>query len=72
MLDETYFRMPVLPTPKSSGIAPVFVKNLVYSKKKDVLSNSKISFDSNKNMFNFYLIIYFLNISAIRFRGDNE
>lgn len=69
MLDETYFRMPVLPTPKSSGIAPVFVKNLVYSKKKDVLSNSKISFDSNKNMFNFYLIIYFLKDNAKKFMG---
>lgn len=69
MLDETYFRMPILPTPKSSGIAPVFVKNLIYSKKKDVLSSSKISFDSNKNMLNFYLIIYFLKDNAKRFMG---
>ncbi|WP_293981774.1 hypothetical protein [uncultured Clostridium sp.] len=69
MLDETYFRMPTLPTPKSSGIAPVFLKNLTYSKKKDVLSSSKLSFDSNKNMFNFYLIIYFLKDSAKKFMG---
>ncbi len=34
MLDEIYFRMPVLPTPKSTGLAPVFVKSLSYSKKK--------------------------------------
>ena len=66
MLDETYFRMPVLPTPKSNGIAPIFVKNLTYSKKKDVLSRSKLTFDSNKNMFNFYLIIHFLKDTTER------
>lgn len=60
MLDETYFRMPVLPTPKSTGLAPVFVKSLTYSKRKDSLSTKRSSFDSNKNMFNFFLIIYFL------------
>ena len=60
MLDETYFRMPALPTPKSSGIASVFLKNLTYSKKKDTFTASKLSFDSNKNMFSFYLIIYLL------------
>lgn len=60
MLEETYFRMPMLPTPKSSGIASIFIKNLTYSKKKDTFTASKLSFDSNKNMFNFYLIIYFL------------
>ena len=74
MLDETYFRMPVLPTPKSNGIAPIFLKNLTYSKKKDVLSSSKITFDSNKNMFNFYLIIHFLKGTTKRimeFTPDN-
>lgn len=60
MLDETYFRMPVLPTPKSTGLAPVFVKSLTYSKRKDSLSAKRSSFDSNKNMFNFFLIIYLL------------
>jgi hypothetical protein len=58
MLDETYFRMPVSPTPKSTGLAPVFVKSLSYSKRKDSLSAKRTSFDSNKNMFNFFLIIY--------------
>ena len=69
MLDETYFRMPMLPSPKSSGIAPVFLKNLIYSKKKDILSSSKLSFDSNKNMFNFYLIIYCLKDKTKKFMG---
>lgn len=60
MLDETYFRMPILPTPQSTGLAPIFIKSLSYSKKKDSLSAGKNSFDSNKNMFNFFLIIYLL------------
>jgi hypothetical protein len=60
MLDETYFRMPILPTPKSAGLAPVFVKNLSYSKRKDSLSAKRTSFDSNKNMLNFFMIIYLL------------
>jgi len=60
MLDETYFRMPISPTPKSTGLAPVFIKSLSYSKRKDSLSTSRTSFDSNKNMLNFFLIIYLL------------
>ncbi|WP_077858388.1 hypothetical protein [Clostridium sp. BL-8] len=58
MLDETYFRMPVLPTPKSAGLASIFVKSLDYSKRKDSLSSKKTSLDSNRNMFIFFLIIY--------------
>lgn len=60
MLDETYFRMPVSPTPKSTGLAPIFVRSLNYSKRKDALTISRSSFDSNKNMLNFFLIIYLL------------
>jgi hypothetical protein len=60
MLDETYFRMPVSPTPKSTGLAPIFVRSLNYSKRKDSLTISRSSFDSNKNMLNFFLIIYLL------------
>lgn len=58
MLEETYFRMPILPTPKGTGLAPIFVKSLTYSKKKDSLSSKRTSFDSNKNMLSFFLIIY--------------
>lgn len=60
MLDETYFRMPILPTPKGTGLAPIFIKNVTYSKRKDSLNIKKTSFDSNKNMLNFFLIIYVL------------
>lgn len=64
MMDESYFRMPVLPTPKSTGLAPVFIKNLEYSKKKDNLNKDRITFDSNKNMTNFFLIIYLFRNSV--------
>ena len=57
MLDETYFRMPILPTPKSTGIAPVFLKNIEYSKKKDSFNKPRLSFDSNKNMLSFFIMI---------------
>lgn len=64
MLDESYFRMSVLPTPKSTGLAPIFLKNLEYSRKKDTLSKGRITFDSNKNMTNFFLIIHLLKDSV--------
>lgn len=69
MLEETYFRMPMLPTPKSSGIASIFIKSLIYSKKKDTFTASKLSFDSNKNMFSFYLIIYLLKDKIKKIMG---
>lgn len=69
MLDETFFRMPMLPTPKSSGVASVFLKTLTYSKKKGTITSSKVSFDSNKNMFSFYLIIYLLKDKIKKLMG---
>ena len=71
MLEETYFRMSVLPTPKSTGMAPVFIKNLTYSRKKDNLSPGRNSFDSNKNMFNFFAIIHFFKDDIEDFMGFN-
>lgn len=60
MLDESYFRMPDTPTPTSSGIAPVFAKNVHYSKKKDSFTRKKNSFDSEGNMFIYFLMIHYL------------
>lgn len=64
MMDESYFRMSVLPTPRSTGLAPVFIKSLEYSKKKDSLGKGRIAFDSNKNITNFFLIIYLFRNSV--------
>ena len=58
MIDESYFRMPNLPTPESSGVASVFNKSIIYNKRKNSFSSNKLSFDSYKNFINFYLFIH--------------
>ena len=59
MLDETFFRMPNLPTLASTGMSPIFLKNVTYSRKKDTFTfSNRKSFDSYKNMFIFYIIIH--------------
>ncbi|SFU36340.1 hypothetical protein SAMN04487886_101232 [Clostridium sp. DSM 8431] len=59
MLDESYFRMPNLPSPESSGMASVFAKNITYSRKKDKFSKIKETFESDKNIFIFFNFIYY-------------
>ena len=59
MLDETFFRMPSLPTLTSTGLSPIFLKNITYSRKKDLFTTSSSkSFDSYKNMFIFFMFIH--------------
>lgn len=65
MLDESYFRMPNLPTPSSTGIAPVFAKNITYLRKKDIFTRNKDSFDTNKNMLIFFMLTYYFKESVI-------
>lgn len=60
MLDESFFRAPNVPSPESSGTAPIFAKSITYSRKKDSFSRSKDSFDSEKNMLIFFSLIYYL------------
>ena len=72
MLDESFFRMPNIPSPESSGMAPVFTKSVVYSRKKDSFSHSKDTFDSSKNMLIFFLLIYYLNNDVLREMNFNE
>ena len=57
MLDESYFRMPNLSSPNSSGVAPIFNRTITYSKKKNSFDVNSSSFDSYRNMFSFYLFI---------------
>lgn len=58
MIDESYFRMPNIPTPDSTGISPIFNRYITYNKRKDSFSASKNTFDSYKNFLNFFLIIH--------------
>lgn len=59
MVDESYFRMPNIPTPESTGNAPIFNKYITYNKRKDSFSISKNTFDSYRNFLNFFLLIHF-------------
>jgi hypothetical protein len=58
IIDEQEFRMPNLPTPDSVDLAPIFIKNVTYNKKKESFTQSKLTFDSCKNMYIYLLIIY--------------
>lgn len=58
MVDESYFRMPNIPTPDSTGTAPIFNKYITYNKRKDSFSISKNTFDSYRNFLNFFLLIH--------------
>ena len=72
MLDESFFRMPDLPAPEISGVAPIFVKNVTYSRKKNTFTSSKTSFDSNKNMFMFFLLIHYLKDGIVENMSFNK
>ncbi|MEG2353967.1 MAG: hypothetical protein RSB70_04935 [Clostridium sp.] len=58
LISEQNFRIQNTPTPSSSELAPIFIKYISFNKKRDSFKNSKPSFDSNKNMFIFFLSIF--------------
>jgi len=64
IIDEQEFRMPNIPAPDSVDLAPIFIKNISYNKKKETFSQSKLTFDSSKNMFIYLLIIYLSKFTA--------
>lgn len=63
LLDEQEFRMASMPSPENSELPPIFIKSVTYNKKKEVFSQGKTTFDSAKNMFIFFLIIYLNKLS---------
>lgn len=58
LIDENNFKPSSAETPSTCGLSSIFVKNVTYSKKKNIFSHTKTSFDSQKNMFLMSLIIY--------------
>lgn len=58
MLDESFFRMPNLPTINSTGISPIFLKEISYSRKKEIFTTSRSTFDSYKNMVLFFMFLH--------------
>lgn len=61
LLDEQNFRMATMPTPEANELSSVFIKNVTYNRKKEIFSSGKPTFDSNKNMFIFFLVLYLKN-----------
>jgi hypothetical protein len=61
LLKDEDFRMATMPTPENNELASIFIKNVVYNKRKDSFKQSKSSFDSSKNMFIFFLSTFFRN-----------
>ena len=75
MFEESFFRIDNTKSPDQIGIAPIFVKNIVYSKKKNSFSCSKNTFDSGKNMFINFMFIHYLKdliISRMEFTKDTQ
>ena len=61
LLQEEDFRMPNISTPENNELASIFIKSVDYNKRKEIFKQSKSSFDSSKNMFLFFLTIFFRN-----------
>lgn len=66
MLDESFFRMPNVITPSSSGMAPIFNKYVTYNKRKSSFTINKNSFDSSRNFLIFYLFIHLFKDNFIK------
>lgn len=60
LIEEQNFRMSSIQSPETCELAPVFAKYVTYSKKKESFKSPKISFDSYKNMYIFFLILHIL------------
>jgi hypothetical protein len=61
LIGDEDFRMPSIPAPENNELASIFIKNIVYNRKKESFKQSKSSFNSSKNMFIFFLTIFFRN-----------
>jgi len=61
LIQDVDFRMPEVPTPENNELASIFIKDVVYNKRKQTFKQGKLSFDSSKNMFIFFLTIFFRN-----------
>ncbi|MBC2582723.1 hypothetical protein [Clostridium sp. DJ247] len=58
LIDEQDFRMSSLPIPENCELASVFTKYVTYNKRKETFKLDKLSFDTYKNMFIFFIITH--------------
>ncbi|MFD3158135.1 hypothetical protein ACFIJ5_14985 [Haloimpatiens sp. FM7330] len=61
LLDEINFIMPNISTPENTELAPVFIKNITFNRKKECFKQGRSSFYSEPNMFIFFTILYLKN-----------
>lgn len=62
LLDDNFFKFSSFINGEPNDLAPIFVKNICLNRKKESYKHYKHSFDSCKNMFNFFTIIYLNSI----------
>lgn len=58
LLEDVYFKMDSIPSPELAEVSPIFIKYVTYNKKRNSFKPGKDSFDSSKNMFIYYLLLY--------------
>lgn len=58
LLDEQYFKMPSNASTEKTEAAPIFIKYVTFNIKNESFKQGKSTFDSTKNMFLFFIIIY--------------
>lgn len=64
LIEEKNFKFPTVATPESSQMASIFIKYLSFNRKKEEFKQLKTTFDSNKNMFLFFLIGNYLDYDS--------
>ncbi|EDS78185.1 conserved hypothetical protein [Clostridium botulinum C str. Eklund] len=65
LLDDQYFKMANIQTPELAELAPVFIKNVTFSRSNNTFKASKSTFDSRKNFNLFFLILHLLNKTSL-------
>lgn len=60
--DECNYKPSSMPCPESAEAAPIFIKYVSYDMHKDNFTQGKSTFDSSKNLFLFFMILFIKNI----------
>ncbi|AYF54257.1 hypothetical protein DFH04_05760 [Clostridium novyi] len=61
LLEEQYFKMTSIQSPEIAELAPIFIKNVTFSRSNNSFKSSKSTFDSRKNFNLFFLMLHLLN-----------
>jgi hypothetical protein len=72
LLEDSCFKLPTIATSENKELAPILIKSVEYNKKKETFSQSKLTFDSTKNMPLIFLLIYLNSIPNIKESNEEE